>query len=157
MSSTRLQPGDVIMSPLFAYGSYPLLTNRAYQPGQDMVFVDGHTTHKPYQIRLNEAERVQMAAATGQIPPELSLIDLGAYDSTRGEAQFVVINARLAGGGKAHNDIIPDGWQVTARRLNNGYYDPNGEVIYFYTEPAGGGFIDPAAISVVGRMEMRYE
>lgn len=58
-----------------------------------------------------------------------------AYDPSRIKAKFVVEKTEMTGGGPAHgpNDIYPDGWQVTARRLrSDDSYDPKGELIRFY-------------------------
>jgi len=62
-------------------------------------------------------------------------INDAGYDSTRPHALFVVIEARLAGGGTGMgpHDRYEAGWQVTARRLNEaGTDDGLGEVVYFY-------------------------
>lgn len=56
-------------------------------------------------------------------------------DKTRPGSLFVVEQAMSGGGGTGHgpNDVYPDGWQITARRLlPDGSYDSEGEVVQFY-------------------------
>ena len=46
--------------------------------------------------------------------------DVITIPGKRGE--FVVEEARMTGGGQAHNDIYPDAWHVKARKLTGSIY-----------------------------------
>ncbi len=45
---------------------------------------------------------------------------------------FVVEEAKMTGGGRAHaNDVYPDSWHVEARKLTNTKYNPKAKLIEF--------------------------
>jgi len=60
-----------------------------------------------------------------------------------GGHEYVVEDARMTGGGTGHgaHDVYPDGWQVRARRLDNGNYDPKGRLRTFYMSGCFNGMI----------------
>lgn len=122
------QIGDVITSKDFAFGSWNYSL-------RSLIRVDGKTTSHPVTSGISEEARMVAAAVTGEISPKEVVIDYGAHDPSRGLAEFVVERAELeggsTGGGMSGHDDYPDEWHVTARRLNNGAYDPNGELIDF--------------------------
>lgn len=127
-----LSVGDVITSEKFAYGKYDF--------DRTKVTVDGKT--KTYPVGIGN-----------------KTIEYGAYDLTRAGAKFVVETAGMEGGGTGHgpNDVYGDGWHVRARRLQtNGEYDPNGEIIEFYTNGSFNCVIPPKDIRVVGKMQMWF-
>lgn len=152
MLETLPQVGDVIESPKFAYGYFETAD-------RTIVTVDGETTEHLVGFTRSEEERVQIASKIGTAPSKTDVIDLGAYDPSRGTARFVVENARMQGGGFGHgpHDIYPDGWHVKARRLTeDGTYDPNGELIHFYMTGAFTCLIEAEDVRIVGRMQQQF-
>ena len=140
------QVGDVLRCAAFAFG--------CYDSARDRVFIIGEPQDHRVQEFIPEDERVAIAAMIGKTPPKTRVLDYGADDPTRAAARFVVTDARMAGGGKAHNDVIPDGWRVRAQRLRaDGSYDPLAEEIEFYTTPQPmSHYVDHATIE---RLERR--
>jgi hypothetical protein len=75
---------------------------------------------------------------------------------------WVVEEARMTGGGRAHNDYYPDAWHVTARKLNyvapssdGPVYDPNNQTITFTQHTlAFNNVIE--GVQPKGRMRMTY-
>jgi hypothetical protein len=65
-----------------------------------------------------------------RIPPFKSNI----FDTSKFIGEYVVVSANMGGGGTGHglHDIFPDGWHVTAKKLNKGKFDECGEEISFY-------------------------
>lgn len=141
------QVGDVIVSPKFAYGFY-------YEKEDKTAHVDGRTTTRIVRNIFTEEERLQMTKETGNIPPKYRDEELGAYDSSRTAAKFVVEEARYTKGGNIHNNAdssFPSGWYVQARRLaEDDKYNPNGEIIEFVMRWDG---IDTEDVQVVGKMK----
>jgi len=104
--------GDVITSPKFAFGYYG-------DEDKKFIKVDGATENRPVTFYVDEDERVDVAVESGKVPPKTRTVELGAYDSGRATAKFVVEKANMQGGGTGHGrDVYPDGWHVQARRLN---------------------------------------
>lgn len=149
-SARRPERGDIIVSAKFAWG---------YRSG-NFICVDGATRSRPIRERISEEKRLEITASTGSIPPKWQDIDEGAYDESRGAAKFVVESAALGGGGMSHNSPIPNGWRVTARRLDSdGAYDPDGELIRFFTDRdfGLGDFIPLEDIQTVGQMRPGFQ
>jgi hypothetical protein len=142
------QVDDIISSPKFAYGYR--------DSGKTCICVDGTTTVRPVGRYMDEEDRVALAAKTGKIPPKYIQEETGLYDSTRGQARFIVETARSQGGGGCgQNDPIPypDGWYVLARRLNDdGTFNPAGEVIAFYMTGNFTCMVKPEDVKIVGEM-----
>ncbi|NTW14568.1 MAG: hypothetical protein HGA31_06115 [Candidatus Moranbacteria bacterium] len=140
------QFGDVITSMKFAFGYYN-------GESKEFIKVNGMTRKYPFKFRLSEDERVTIAAETGQIPPKERIVELGAYDESRGEAEFVVERANMTGG-QSGQEYYPDGWYVVARRLGiNRVYDPDGEQICFFMTGHFDYKVGPGDVHIVGKME----
>lgn len=136
--------GDVITSPKFAFG---------YTDSGGKIAIDGKSTSHQVQIPVSTKERLEIAAKTGVIVPDYRIEDYGAYDESRGTAQFVVIDASMQGGGIAMNaDRYPHGYHITAQRLKDGKFDPEGEVIHFYLSGAFTIQLLPSDITIVGKL-----
>jgi hypothetical protein len=120
--------GDIIRSEKFAYGMYGYTWNpfEEFAQSESVIEVDGKTEEYPVKCRK--------PGTPWDAPSEYIAVDRAAYDPSRGKAQFVVEKADMQGGGRAmFNDYYPDGWHVTARRLNDDRsYNPKGEIIQFY-------------------------
>lgn len=56
------------------------------------------------------------------------------FDTSILLGEYVVETAHLTGGGTGHgpHDVYPDGWHISARKLKNGKYDPEGMIALFY-------------------------
>lgn len=144
--------GDVLVSEAFAFGYYN-------DEDRQHIVVDGKTRHHVVSYYLSEDERVALAAKAEAEPPKTREVDLGVYDRSRGEARFVVEQARLEGGDQGHGpgDIYPDGWHIAARRLwRDGSYADDGEVIKFYLSGCFTNQLRPEQVAVVGRMKKQY-
>ena len=144
--------GDIIVSSKFAFG---------YYNNEDKKFITVDCTTKKYPVTfyVDEDERLAVAAKSGRVPPKMRTVELGAYDSSRATAKFVVEEANMQGGGTGHgpDDIYPDGWHVKARRLNkDGSYNPKGEAICFYMSGCFTCMVKPKDLQVVGKMQMRF-
>lgn len=140
--------GDVITSPKFAFGYY---TNK----DKEYVTVDGETESYPMQYRMDEEERVALAAKTGKIPPRNYVVELGAYDLTRASAKFVVEMAKMDGGDR--DQCYPDGWHIKARRLNqDGKYNKTGEVIDFYMSGSFTCIVLPENVKIASKMQATF-
>jgi hypothetical protein len=87
--------------------------------------------------------------------------DEASYDLSRNEAKFLVEHAGLGGGGSGHgvNDVYPDGWELSLRRLDaDGSYSPESETIHCY-ENNTGCFIQEIYITkytIVGKMAKTF-
>lgn len=139
--------GDVITSSKFAYGYYD--TNR------EIVTVDGITTTHPVTSRVSEDERVAEAARSGKIPPVEITVEFGTFDLSRGEAKFVVEEAKEPEYGIG--DAYKDDWHVRARRLyENGTYNPEGEIIQFSMSQGVHRKIGLNDVMIVGKMRMIF-
>lgn len=112
--SDLLRVGDVFTCPAFAQCEYTGrdFANLRVDKGPPMVPVPYHASHE----------------FSGGVK-----FDPSADDPSRGEAEFVVLEARLGGGGTAmFNDHYADGWCLLARRLNDdGSWNPEGELVKF--------------------------
>lgn len=140
--------GDVIRSEQFAFGYYASQRNSDGNlvPKTDVITVDGKTREHPVQFRRSGTAQDQKT--------EFETVELGAYDESRGLAQFVVENAQMQGGGTGHGpgDVFPDGWYVQARKLDEtGSYNPNGELVQFYQSGCFTGLIPE--VELVGKMK----
>lgn len=118
MSSTR-KPyvGDIIRSTSFAFG---------WKDDTGIIYV-GEGGNRTVSVEIQDSivvEGKQYKRA------EWKEVDRSADDETRGMASFLVIDARMRGGSSGR-DAYPDGWHVTARRLDN----PE-EIIKFYMSGA---------------------
>ena len=60
-------------------------------------------------------------------------IDNSVVDESRKNASFVVEKIEFKESLELLHSILPESYLVTARRLKESQYDPNGEVIEFYT------------------------
>ena len=144
--------GDVIVSSKFAFGYYN-------DEDKKFITVDGTTRKHPVMSYADEDERLAVAAKSGKVPPKTGTVELGAYDSSRATAKFVVEDANMQGGGTGHGlgDTYPDGWHVQARRLNKDEsYNPEGEVICFYMSGRSTCMVEPKDLQIVGKMQMRF-
>ncbi len=144
--------GDIIVSSKFVFGYYN-------DEDKKFITVDGTTKKYPVTSYVDEDERLAVAAKSGRVPSKMRTVELGAYDSSRATAKFVVEEANMQGGGTGHGpgDIYPDGWHVQARRLNkDGSYNPKGEVICFYMSGCFTCMVEPKDLQVVGKMQMRF-
>lgn len=75
---------------------------------------------------------------------------------TISSGQYVVEEAIMAGGGTGHgpHDVYPDGWQVTARKLNPDLtYNPKGKQVRFYQSGCFNCMVPRPR--VVGKMERK--
>ena len=140
--------GDRSISAKFAFGYY-------HDETRKLLTVDGETEKRPVIFYVSEEVRVAEAARTGNVLPKEKTVELGAYDPSRAKAIFVVEAARMEGGDKEAS--YPDGWRVSARRLNEDEsYDPNGEVIHFYMSGQFQGIIKAEDVQIVGKMQKRF-
>lgn len=147
----KLDVGDVISSKKFAFGFF--------NKSKEIIYADGKTKNYILQEFRSEEERLDTAIKTGKIPSELIDINLSAYDESRGDAKFVVEAVALTGGGHGHgfNDIYPDGWNISARRLNkDGSYSESNEIINFYTTGCFNCLINIKDIKILGKMKMQF-
>lgn len=143
-----LQVGDVIKSPDFAYGS-------KIPPETGHIYVDGKTMHETAEIATDEEERLEVAAKTGAILPKYKTIDLGAFDPTRGTAEFVVEYAEMEGADDRNG--ISDSLHILARRLDrSGLYNAGGQVINFYVDSGHGNSVPHDHIRLVRKMKKKF-
>jgi hypothetical protein len=96
-----------------------------------------------------EAER----AKKGDV---ISLVNAPQRASIKRAGTWLVEDARMGGGGGAHNDVYPDGWQLSLRKLApDGQYDPSGETQRVY-QGAHWFTTNVGAVSVVGKMQVSW-
>jgi hypothetical protein len=143
--------GDIIRAEEFAFGKYGSKFNDEGHlvPILDEVTVDGKTKT---QITL-----YTKPGTPWDKPREYISVNLGAYDSSRGKALFVVEEAKMDGGGSTGypGDFYPDGWHVTARRLSDDRkYNPDGELISFYQSGCFNCMVEE--VEVIGRMKKSF-
>ena len=133
--------GDVVVSKSFAFG---------YKyDWHNFVTIDGKTKSMSQVQRIDEEVRVKNAATSGKIPSREIVIDIGCYDDSRSEAEFVIEKAEAQYSG--HNDRFFNGYKFIARKLSvDGLYDPNGELIQFYMM---GGSDEIKEIRLVRKMQ----
>lgn len=144
------QIGDVVESESFAFGHKDLeLGSR--------IYVDGTTTSRVVNYPIDEAARDIAIAMTGDIPPRVVSLDMGTYDPERAKAHYVVEEAAPEPNGPNWRGDFRNVWRVVARRLSNGVYDPDGELIVFdmMYEQTGGfaGLIHPSKLRIVRKMK----
>jgi len=153
MNNQLPKVGDVIISKDFAFG------RKDYNFGP-RITVDGETTSQPVGYSIDEKARDIAIAITGDIPPTDVTIDMGAYDPSRGKAEFVVERAEMeggsTGGGMNGHDDYPDGWHINARRLKNSVYDPKGEEIEFYMSGCFNCLIPPERVKIIRKMKKTF-
>lgn len=152
MTSARVDVGDVIRSPSFAYGVY-------FTKHTEGRKVDGKT----FDGRLECYDKVKIGRHTTKVHWALheerdgwhretsKLLDVNAHDPTRAEAQFVVTWAQhvLDGPNRAT-------WTVEARRLNgNGSYSPDGELIEFVQGGCSHSLVED--IEVVDKLQQTFQ
>jgi len=149
MSEENLfQVGDVVVSPDFAYGS-------KIPPDTKHIYVDGKTIHETAEVAVDEEERLKIAAETGTILSKYKTIDLGAFDTTRGTAEFVVEYAQMEGADDRNG--VSDSLHILARRLDSsGLYDANGQVIDFYVNSSHGNSVSYDHIKLVRKMKKKF-
>ncbi|QQG41873.1 MAG: hypothetical protein HYV90_01005 [Candidatus Woesebacteria bacterium] len=148
------QVGDVIKSPKFAYGYWE-------SEDKEIITIDGQSTSYVVGYTVSVEERLKAAAVTGNPDqPLVREVDLGAYDPSRGNAEFIVEKASMEGGGTGMgpHDVYPDGWLINARRLSKaGVYDPDGEVIRFYMSGSFTCMVLPVDVAIVRHMKMSFK
>ncbi len=146
------QLGHVIRSSAFAFAYWPSHDNKK------VLYVDGRTRRMIVQVELSTSESHEQAIQTGVMPERWQEVDLAVYDESRGNALFVVEEARLTGGeSDLRGGRYPDGWRVRARRLGtDDLYDPSGELIEFYLSESFVHKLDPQEVEIVGKMQMRF-
>jgi len=145
----KAKEGDIIRSEYFSFGVY---NDEEDENGHNVIDksyirVDGKTKEHPVKYRDSNS--------TFRNPKDL-VIELGAYDESRGLAKFVVEEAEMEYGKVEHNDPVHAlGWKVLARRLHkNGNYNPKGEVIDFYQ--GGDSTCEISEVELVGKMKKTF-
>ncbi len=157
MSKSRLpEVGDVIVSKKFIYGEKNFdLDDKRIRVGRDAP---------KYIVRehLTDEEIVEIVLKTKKMPKGEALWigrDYGSVDLTRAKAEYVVIEAKMQGGGTGHgpHDVYPDGWYVVAKRLDKRRkWNPRGEEITFYMTGCFINLIPPEEVSIVGKISVSY-
>lgn len=151
MTKARLpQKGDIIVCKRFVYG-YKNYVNPS------LIEVGDSSPQHIIGRKMTDEETVAYVETHHKMPPDQYIDeDLGVPDKSRGTAKFVVIDGVMSGGGIAQgNDVYPDGWHITARRLNNqGSFDPKGEVIVFYMTGCFINMIPPEEVQILGHMQV---
>lgn len=149
------QVGDVIRSIRFVYGERSFAeTNKRIDVGRDTpkYIVNRYPTEK---------ETIAYVKEHNTMPPKGAYIeeDYGSVDLTRAKVEYVVIEARMQGGGTGHgpHDVYPDGWHVVAKRLDDGRkWNPEGEEIEFYMTGCFMNMIPPNKVKIVGKMKVGF-
>jgi len=138
--------GDIINSEEFAFGYYESKydSNGYMHIDKDKsITVDGRTETYPFQYYNSK---------NSDSDSKLLTTDLSAYNKSRGQANFIVEDARLSDG--SGNDW-PDGWRIIARRLSkDNFYNPKGELIQFYQSGCFSCMIKE--VNVVGKMQQQF-
>lgn len=157
MPKSRLpKVGDVIVSKKFVYGE------KSFDHNDKRVRVGRDNPKYIVTERLTDEEIAKIVLKTKKMPKEKDLWidrDYGSSDLTRANAEYVVIDAKMQGGGTGHgpHDVFPDGWYVVAKRLKKGRkWDPKGEEITLYMTGCFTNLIPPEEISIVGKMSVSY-
>lgn len=145
----RPNVGDIIVSSDFVFGVYDYDDLRKKGP----VEITGEPQEKTYEVAISQSELLRRAAKNGVVPKKKKrIIDLTAYDESRGSALFVIEKAYMGGGGEGQNDHYPDYWNMEARRLNTDKtYNETGEVITL-TE----SYLENHTVEIVGTMKMKF-
>jgi len=150
------QVGDVIRSVKFIYGE------RSFDESNKQIRVGRDDPKYIVSEHLTDEEIVDIVLKTQKMPKGGDLWidrDYGSPDLTRAKAEYVVVEARMQGGGTGHgpHDVFPDGWHVIAKRLKPGRkWDPGGEEITFYMTGCFTNLIPPNEILVVGKMKLGF-
>ncbi|KKT82672.1 MAG: hypothetical protein UW80_C0033G0017, partial [Microgenomates group bacterium GW2011_GWC1_44_9] len=88
-----------------------------------------HERHLMVSEIIPENERIASLKAGHGDPGKYKTLDLGRYDLSRGQAEFVVEHAAWEGYDNSPRDGQPNSWHIIARRLfRNGLYDRKGEL-----------------------------
>jgi len=150
----EIEVGDVITSPTFEF---------AYQKNGHLYIEykrNKKITEKIIQRQFSERTRLEIAAKTGNPnPPKSEPLDIGSYDPTRAQAQFIVMSAQLES--ETTDSYGPyDGYTtifsatITAKRLNkDGTYNTEGEEIIFEVAGKRQVSIRPENITKIGTMK----
>lgn len=150
------QVGDVIRSVKFIYGE------RSFDKANKRIRVGRDDPKYIVSEHLTDEEIIDIVLKTKKMPKADALWidrDYGSSDLTRAKAEYVVIEAKMQGGGTGHgpHDVFPDGWCITAKRLKSGRkWDPNGEEITFYMTGCFINLITSNEILVVGKMKLGF-
>lgn len=149
--TTKCRRGDIIRSRSFIDGQFP------------SEFVDGKLVRARGAIAVavqastyGWTERQTLPADDGLSPWHRDVprqLDVNAHDPTRGDALFLVTDARSGGGGYGHGpgDYYPDGWCVTAVRLDS-LGKRTKERIKFYQHSCFNGNVND--VEIVGHKEI---
>ena len=143
--------GSIVSSSEFAFGMHG--EARFENIEIKIIWVDGVTSSYTPQIGYTDEEKVAYAIKHGKLPQGLKTIELGAYDSSRTQARYVVeevqIEDSIQGYPNWKNPIIT----VIARELaKDGKYDENGTLIAFrYNDPDRSDTIQN--LNIEGRMK----
>ena len=150
------QVGDVIQSIRFVYGE------RSFDANNKLITVGRDTPEYIVTRHLTDDEIEEITIRTKKMPTGKDQWvdeDYGSVDLSRAKAEYVVIKSQMQGGGTGHgpHDVYPDGWYVTAQRLDTGRkWNPDGEIIGFYMTGCFINMIPPERVRVVGKMEVSY-
>ena len=146
------QVGDIIRSIRFVYGE------KSFDLNNKLISVGRDTPEYMVTRYLTDDEIEKITLATGKMPKgddRRIVEDCGSADLSRAKVEYVVIEARLQGGGPDSYGGVPypDGWYVTAQRLDPGRkWNPDGEVIGFYMTGCFLNMIPPNKVRIVGEM-----
>lgn len=149
-----MRQGDVVRSWRFAYGRYALdIEDGKYLVNEGLIHVGIKTVTYSVTVNMSALEIATITVQNQVLPKNTSkVLELGAYDPSRATAQFVVFDVQES----SNNGIFR--CEVKARRLNpDGSYNPDGEVIVFYTSEHFLDYIDLKEIEVVGKMQMFFK
>jgi hypothetical protein len=149
------QVGDVIRSTRFVYGE------KSFDKTNKRIVVGRKTPQYIVSRYPTDEEIVAYVKEHDQMPPKGAYVeeDYGAPDPTREDSEFVVIEARMQGGGTGHgpHDVYPDGWHVVAKRLKEGrVWNSEGEEIMFYMSGCFTNLILSQDVEVVGKMKIGF-
>jgi len=135
MPNQKITVGTIISSEEFAFGYHGKASFRNDEI--EIIVVDGVTTSYTPQISYTEEEKVAYYLVHGHFPKGHKTIQLGAPDTSRGKAKYVVEEVTLEDGLQGYPDRNNPIITVIARKLHpNGVYNVNGELIAFrYNDP----------------------
>ncbi len=96
----------------------------------------------------------------GATPEVVANKGLVKFDYSHLIGDYVVVRAYMGGGGgtgHGPNDVYPDGWDVTAKKLSDdGGYDPDGEEIRFYQSGSFTAMNKPEDVPVLRTMKQTF-
>ena len=148
--------GDVIKSISFVYGE------RSFDENDKRIKVGRDTPEYVVRRHLTDDEIAEIVLKTRKMPTGDALWideDFGSPDLSRANAEYVVIETKMQGGGTGHgpHDVFPDGWHVVAKRLDAGRkWNSDGEEIEFYMTGCFINMIPPNKVVKVGEMKMSF-